>query len=298
MPTCGFINATGSRQRSRPAQALAPRVCVATRAGTLALYALTPSTASGDAGAAQGESAPGVAEAASGADSGEWQAELLKELPVCRPLQHFRERQLSPRSMAASARPRVMASPRLGPAASPRAGYALASPRASVGSFDASALSPRVSSEEAAAAEAAKWLSQVETATHAPMEVPIWHCPQLSFHTYPDSMRGQDINDALRAGATIAGCKTISVSRPERASDQVHYDGAESLSGALGTAVDEDRCERPARPAARPGPTGTRAPPSLIVAPAWGNIGDQPTVEHISAVGTGLEHVDEDWVKA
>jgi hypothetical protein len=139
------------------------------------------------------------------------------------------------------------------------------------------------------------------------MDVPIWHCPQLSFYTYPASVNSQDLNESNRAGKFIPGCKHIDIIHPERPSDQVHCHGDKQLSelfvGALGTAVDDTVRARPAiaqAPQHEPGQTTAQAPPSLVVAPAWGNINGKQEVdlEPLSVVGTVLEDVEEDWVKA
>lgn len=340
MPNCGFLGtASGSRRPSAPSPAAcASRMCVATRAGTVAFYSLSPSAPS-DAGSTSaartsGAAADGVARATS--EPSEGQAVLQKEVHICRQLRHFVERRWSPSDLDAApspqspraASPAAMSSrsspvlgprdrrssPTLGPhsnpmAASPRLGPRAASPFARAASpfgRGSRAASPaRGTSEDGSAsstaAEHSKWLSQVETATHVPMEVALWQCPQLLFHTYPTSADTADINEALRAGKNIAGCKTLEVSRPERPSDRVQYDAISDTSkeqlsmlfvGALGSTVDAGVREGPSA-------TGSRRGPAVTLAPAWGAIGEHTggSLEQIDGIGSGLEDLEEDWLK-
>lgn len=126
LPKCGFLapekpGSGGTTAKSRGDSG--HRMYVATRAGAIALYSLNAGPAQGNlgAGAMSGAGAAGAAggagadagavgfevigaeESAEGADmspaageSGEWHAQLMREVRFCRPLRHFAERRLTP----------------------------------------------------------------------------------------------------------------------------------------------------------------------------------------------------------
>jgi len=343
------------------------RMYVATRAGTQALYSISPGPPDGNARASS--SAATVAGSGGGQatftkdEGSEWQAVLTKEVYTCRPFRHFKEQRLSPQDLGvAPAVPRRAASPSRTPsrAASPGpvSAFDVISPRASpllrprpspllgprtsplLGASPgvrSPTLGPRTFPDEPAggggAAETSKWLSSVETATHVPTEVPLWLCPQLSFHAYPTAMPTADLRARLRSGRAVPGRRRIAISRLERPGDSVQFDGSSAspgreerlsrlVDGALGTAVYDFRTASPARVRASPSdrpregstdasvlevgqpPTGMGA--AVAVAPAWGVIADQyrgghevgGSLEQVDGIGTGLEEVEEDWLKA
>jgi len=352
MPKCGFLGLAQQSASSR-------RMYVATRAGTLALYSISPGPSEGNARATS-SGATVVASGGSPAtftngEGSEWQAVLTKEVYTCRPFRHFKEQRLSPQDLGmVPASARRAASPSRTPsrAASPgpASAFDVVSPRASpllgprpspllgprtsplLGSRSPT-LGPRPSPDEPAggggAAETSKWLSSVETATHVPTEVPLWLCPQLSFHAYPTAIPTADLHTRLRSGRAVPGCRRIAISRLERPGDTVQFDGSSAspgreerlsrlVDGALGTAVNDFRTASPSRVAARLSegprdgslfeagrpPTGMGA--AVAVAPAWGVIADQHrggleaggSLEQVDGIGTGLEEVEEDWLKA
>lgn len=296
-------------------------------------------TAAGGASAAAGNSAGST-------ESGDWQAVLCNELHVCRQLRHFKECRLTPRDLGlrSSRASSPLPSPRCR-AASGSGGFVLsgdavegvgawsraASPASGTGTPGRGSMtpklraqSPRVASSSpspaqrfpgecagGALAENSKWLAQVETVTSVPSEVPLWLCPQLSFHAYPETLPHGELNRRLRAGQLVDGRRRIEVIRPERPGEGVRYDGAslpgdERLSllfgGALGAAVDDSSgsvavfAGAPVpgaaasgvwRPGEQPfgdcGVLGTDAAgfggggrassgPSVTVAPAWGSL--------------------------
>lgn len=168
-------------------------------------------------------------------------------------------------------------------------------------------------------------------ATHVPVEVPLWLCPQLSFHTYLASAPCTEINAALRVGRRIAAKRTIPVRRPERPGDDVRLDGGsaspgseERLSKALGAAVGAVPVIVPATSSSVASrgaddwldSSNSVAMASVSVAPAWGAIAEQHrdgrgasgniffehtfehSLEQADGVGSGLETVEEDWLKA
>jgi hypothetical protein len=351
MPQCGFVNMSQSRRATLNSRPLCSRICVASRMGTLALYALSPSMpsdaspgiagTSGPVGASGDSIVPGQRSGAG--ENSEWQATLTKEVKFCRPLQHFRERRYSQiELMRPSSRPQspqlFFAMPELGikdledktspwtspllqplpsPRASPHLGpKAMPSPRASphVGPRASPRLlrSASPGPEDAFSIEPSKWLSQAETTTYAPSDVPIWHCPQLAFQTYPACMEVAELNATLRSGNRILNCKELVVSRPERPSDRVHCDGVERLPelfvGALGSTVDDssassrEHLEHLVGSQSRKSATvlAAKRAPALVVAPAWGSIRGKHggNLEQEDGIGSGLEDLEEDWVKA
>lgn len=263
MPQCGFLG--GGRGRE-----VRPRLYVATRDGNVALYSLSP-------GAPHSEQAD------------EWLAMLAGEVRACRPLRHFTERRLSyadglreaspPRSRASS--PRPQASSPLRRSASPRARSPDRSDRAE------------------------RWLSQVETATHMPVDVPLWMCPQLSFCLHPQTEGTSDvINARLRRGEALLG-SAVSISRPAHPS--VRYDSMqdeEQLSRLIGGAMGGQTVARASVSASSrnfPPADAQVSGRTVTLAPAWGAIGNDAvgsSLEQVDGVGMGLEHVQEDWVKA
>lgn len=363
MPQCGFLSHERPSGAVRPSSAqsrdLCPRMYVATRAGEIALYSLVPagpSSSPGAAGSSQGAAQATPAGAAAGPSGGnssenEWQAVLAKEFQACRPLRHFSERRLNQQDLggagrrsshAGAALPEIpaasddcpvgpseglrAASPMLGPRdASPGPGHGLgpqaASPRTSI-----RAASPSYdSSGDCPGPEANPWLSQVETATHVPVDVPLWLCPQLSFRFHNSDASPSELNAALRSGQVPPGSRRIAVSRPERPSDGVRYDGASApseerlsqlIGGALSAAQSAPAASRVSGPSsqlssAQAASSGGFAPASrsgavVTVGEAWGAIGEQgdpgalehTSLEQVDGIGVGLEHVDEDWVKA
>lgn len=430
MPQCGFVSGAASRQSAASSQRPAgPRLCVATRAGTLAYYSLHPSASSGDPATGKpvlerASSGSSPTSSSVGGDTGEWQAVLVKEVPVCRPLRHFVERKLglrdlggsglgsaatlppgppsplvgpavlspdpnylsgsgaarrasspeaaaammSPRAITSAASPKLLAvrSPSLGPQPGPRLTRlgprsSSVGPRAASPGSTRAPRSPALAASSTAAAsgarrdslgapgasttgttgaavaggggaESTRWLSQVETATHVPMEVTVWCSPQLSFETYPAAVCGEEVNASLRYGMRISGCTPLAVSRPELPSDRVHYgsrgpgdleDGrlSELVVGALGSTVGSVAAGAgasgsiegvtlgppqdggaPSRTHGWESPGGApgRRQPALTMAPPWGAIGQQEggTLEQCHGIGTGLEDVEEDWLKA
>ncbi|CAK0884023.1 unnamed protein product [Prorocentrum cordatum] len=174
------------------------------------------------------------------------------------------------------------------------------------------------------------WASEVETATHAPVEVPLWLCPQLSFHTYPAGARPGDLNAALRSGQAVGGRRKLVMSRPPRLGEgyDVQYrgrgvacagGGQERLSDALGAAVSQAAASP--RGGGQPGSAlGARSPlgeepveelrtaaAEVTMAPAWGAVGylGVGSVEdaggnllQADGVGCGMEEVVEDWLTA
>lgn len=363
-PQCGFLSAsqasggapaaasaaavgrsssstTGGGASSMAARSGAcPRMYVATRAGTLALYSLVPGSpregnAHAGAGHVGGSAAAAAAPGGGGsegcaADTGELRAVLTKEVRVCRPFKHFVECRpsphdlgicapLSPAHTVAPSSPKLP-SPRDTPPlcpSSPMSGTRAASPKPVSGASNPvlgrstaeDASSAGVNGNATPAMEFSKWSSQIETATHVPMEVALWLSPQLSFYSYPASVRSCELNRALRAGEAVPDCKRIAVSRPERLGDRIHYFGApapseerlsELFGGALGAAVDD--APQPTAPVA----TSRRR--ELAVAPAWGSIGDPHalasgacggSLEQADGIGPGLaEDLEEDWLRA
>ncbi|CAE8616596.1 unnamed protein product [Polarella glacialis] len=366
MPQCGFLtpalsSSSGRAVSSQPRDAC-PRMYVATRSGTLALYSLSPGSSSSStspgssfAGQESGGVVAGSAASGPGGSSGpesaqEWQAVLTKEVHTCRPFRHFTERRFSPWDLGSAptpggrpsspprgamsgencqraSRPRLgsqasprlgsQASPVLGPRASPILGprspplgprSASPAPSALPGGLLFSEELPSAVATASSSTEPSKWLSSVEMATHVPMEVPIWICPQLSFHAYPAGLPRAELNAMLREGRPIPGRRKIPVSRPERPGDGVRYGGGtpsadaeEQLSrlfdGALGAAVDDARWLPSGRGSARSQAAGSirtdesvavtardggqpsavsgtesQRSASLAVAPAWGSI--------------------------
>lgn len=276
MPQCGFLGlaqnvASTGRSGCQPKEPW-PRMYVATRAGMLALYSLAPEVSS---------------------QEGEWQATLVREVRTCRPFRHFTERKLN-----------------LG---AQRAGEVHLGASASA-SASASAASPKPSPRGEPPQEPSKWLSAVEMATHVPLEVPLWLCPQLKFFAYPADMPNDEICAALREGRAVEGRRRIHISRPSR--DGVRYDmdssspGAEDrlsrlFGGALGATMEEPHQAEGARGGSR----ATAAPKGqavLSVGSAWGAISEQHlgsvvgdlSLEQPDGTGSGLEEVDEDWLKA
>jgi len=271
--------------------------------------ASAPLTGSPDARA----SSPGPAGAADAAGSSR-----------CPPLAAWASPQLGPQ-----------ASPVLGPRASPSLGPCARSPVLAPRSGEA--VARHAAPEDApggtpGSSEPSKWLSSVEMSTHVPMEVPLWLSPQLSFHSYPANVPRSELNTALRAGQAIPGRRRIVVSRPERPGEGVRYDGGanspgreERLSrlfgGALGAAVDDvpasttvaaapprglTAAAAGAASAATAGSSTGRMPAAVAVGPAWGAISEQHlggfatggSLEQVDGIGTGLEEVEEDWLKA
>eukprot|EP00931_Biecheleriopsis_adriatica_P103219 TRINITY_DN78087_c0_g1_i1.p1 TRINITY_DN78087_c0_g1~~TRINITY_DN78087_c0_g1_i1.p1 ORF type:complete len:820 (-),score=159.99 TRINITY_DN78087_c0_g1_i1:115-2574(-) len=362
MPKCGFFIPTPASGRSSQPRDTCPRMYVATRAGTLALYSLNPGKQASPSSSFAGEPGPaGAAAASQGAgstaegSSQEWQATLLKEMHTCRTLRHFTERRLSPgdfvasqagqagarapspppRSTAAAsgdalsgsrASPRLQAqaSPRLGPAPGPR------SPQ--LGPRPGSP-GPAETAEDASSSGPSKWLSYAETATHVPVEVPIWMCPQLTFHTYPTAAERSDLKATLHWGRSVSGRRRICISRPERLGRAVRCDSGgasadaeEHLSrlvgGALGTAVDENVQLSRARAsglgregagkglgASSPEEDAELRPRASVTLPteAWGQLADSSDasgqevtagLQQMDGIGACLEEVEEDWLKA
>lgn len=93
----------------------------------------------------------------------------------------------------------------------------------------------------------------------------------------------------------------------------MHYDGvsianADRLSelfvGALQSTVDDTHSERDGVPSRAPDPSGLETPtsrtPALVVAPAWGAIGEQQggSLEQENGIGSGLDELEEEWLKA
>lgn len=189
--------------------------------------------------------------------------------------------------------------------------------------------SPRSAGRSSTAGvEPSRWLSQVELKTHVPREVPLWLCPQLTFHTYSADALSEEVNAELRSGGVPANRRRVAITRQERPEDGVQYNGTpvsdERLSrlfgGALdarvgegeavvgGSSVAAPQQQAQARPAAvrtppfRPAPGGG----SLSLAPAWGALGGtqhlgssfEGSLEPLNGVTDGLEVVEEDWLKA
>jgi len=339
MPQCGFLTLQPLGLRSSQPREC-PRMYVATRAGTLALYSLAPGSGRN----------PEQGAAASGASTGEeWQATLLKEVHACRPFRHFTERRLSagdlgppgstpgqlrapspsrsgpmdaPNQRASSRQASPLgprASPAMGPAGSPRLGPRPASPSL-LAPLGLSGIAP----EDSLLNGPSKWLSAAETATHVPTEVPIWICPQLSFHAYPAATKRSELKAALRHGRAVTGRRKICISRPERPGDAVRYDGGtpsadgeERLSrlfgGALGAMMDEPPgpCTTTDKAGASEGgeasiPVQSRPQASVVVSEAWGQLHSSKTANgeekasllQMDGVGACLEEVEEDWLKA
>eukprot|EP00933_Yihiella_yeosuensis_P052309 TRINITY_DN50341_c0_g1_i1.p1 TRINITY_DN50341_c0_g1~~TRINITY_DN50341_c0_g1_i1.p1 ORF type:complete len:514 (-),score=85.73 TRINITY_DN50341_c0_g1_i1:59-1423(-) len=362
MPQCGFLAPSQSSSGGMSSLNAPPRMYVATRAGTLMLYTLTPSTSSSSP---PGEGSSSSGAGSSGGDfssSSEWQAVLTKEVHTCRPFRHFTEKRLgqgdlggstgtaglrhpSPGRMSGDGTNSQRASPRLMPQASPGLGPRSpplvpsrpgSPPQIEELKLPPSGVGSRPGGANAAAA-ASKWLSAAEMASHVPPEVPIWLCPQLSFHAYPADQTRADLNASLRDGRQVPGRKRIAVSRPTRPGDSVRYDGGspsadneERLSqlfgGALGAAVDDGiplsapkpgriSQESPANGAhcsVQPSRTdgGRLSVPTVAVGQAWGSIGPKPlqagasldveemNLQQNDGVGSVLEEVEEDWLKA
>jgi len=276
IPQCAFL-------ATRRVGSTAPRMYIVTRAGALALYSL-PADAVNE----------------------ERQAVLKKEVHVFRPLTHFSERRL-PSTGARTATPEVPAddprvltlgpwsererqesplgspwgSPRMSPAASPRIGPS-ASPL--MGPWASPILGPQtpqrshVGSRADESVASSKWIAQVEMTTCRAKEVPVWLCPQLTFHSYPP-LPCAEINESLRAGEALPG-KRIAVSRRQQPGD-----------GRFDT---------------REAPMRT---PSMTIVSAWGAIGGiyeqnlegvvNSSLEQLDGSGSVIDNVeDEDWVKA
>lgn len=369
MPQCAFLSHEKPSGAIWPSSAqsrdLCPRMYVATRAGDIALYSLVPACPASSPGAAGSSqsvsqvSPPGSAARPSGSNpsESEWQAVLSKEFQACRPLRHFSERRLNQQELSGTSRrssyggqgtalPEMLAASDDSPAgpseglraASPMMGPRAASPGPSQG-LGPLAASPRSSIRAASPSydsggdgpgpEANPWLSQVETATHVPVEVPLWLSPQLSFRFHSSDASPAEINAAVRAGRVLPGSRRIAVSRPERPSDGVRYEGASApseerlsqlIGGALSTAQNMPQntpaasCPSgpsPQHSSARPVSSGGFAPAIrsgavVTVGEAWGAIGEpsgepgalDTSLEQVDGIGVGLEHVDEDWVKA
>lgn len=220
------------------------------------------------------------------------------------------------------------ASPLLGPRASPFLGSRAASPGPGVQAASPGPGEAVGAAGAAAAEDVQRWLSQVETSTHVPLEVPLWLCPQLSFHTYPDSVPAHELNEALRIGAAPveAHCRRrVVVRRPDRPGDRVRYDGvsrpgeerlSELFGGALEAAVGSGSLDAVTSSEALQGfvsaPLGYaagRALPAVALAPAWGSIAEQLqfvedddaadgcNLAQVDGVGAGLEFVEEDWLQ-
>lgn len=369
MPQCSFLSLA---QPTAPARAgtsaqhdICPRMYVATRTGTLALYSLSPGgPAHSSSHSGQSGSSAGSAQASSAGDSA-WQAGLTTEVHFCRAFRHFTERRLSPRDFETDAYTSRPLSPRLGPTdssghrASPRLQSWHASPgmrpsspplglragHASPGLRPSSPpLGPRAGSpgplaplgmpglasdveQSQTSTGPSKWLAFAETATHVPVEVPIWMCPQLSFHAYPSSTPRSELKVMLRQGGLAPGRKRISISRPGRPGDTVRYDGGASSSdaeerlsrlfgGALGTAMDEgplptaerDACKKLTAASASSSKTFPEPRPNatVTVADAWGQLAYssaapatiQANLQPMDGTGACLEEVEDDWLKA
>lgn len=305
MPQCGFLSVSQSvlsigRSGSRDPW---PRMYVATRAGTLALYSLTPPSAP-----------PGAS-----SEPLEWQAVLAREFHTCRAFRHFTERRLNLRDLAPlGGQSRARASTCEEPVPGSHAFYA--SPRLS--SQASPTLGPkdlRAPSPEAAPRvfeEPSKWLSAVEMATHVPVEVPLWLCPQLSFFAYPVAMPRGQLCTALREGQCVPGRRRLLISRPERPGDGVRYDafasspGAEErLSRLFGGALGASLGAPQGNSAVTEGPrrslqasASVRAA-SISVGSAWGAIQEQHlthqgdlSLEQPHGIGSALD-VEEDWLR-
>eukprot|EP00930_Biecheleria_cincta_P031954 TRINITY_DN22167_c0_g1_i1.p1 TRINITY_DN22167_c0_g1~~TRINITY_DN22167_c0_g1_i1.p1 ORF type:complete len:829 (+),score=116.26 TRINITY_DN22167_c0_g1_i1:241-2727(+) len=373
MPQCSFLTLAQPTAPARGTSSqhdICPRMYVATRTGTLAMYSLSPS------GPAHSSSAPGQtrssgsAQASLAGDSAsrEWHAGLVTEVHFCRAFRHFTERRLSPRDFETDGYTSRPLSPRTGPAdmsghrASPRLQSWNASPglrpsspplgprsaHASPGLRPSSPpLGPRAGSPppltllrmpglaseveqsqpSTHSTEPSKWLAFAETATHMPVEVPIWMCPQLSFHAYPSSTPRSELKVMLRQGRQASGRKRISITRPDRPGDTVRYDGGASsadaeerlsrlFGGALGTAMDQGPLPMAERndcknlnaasassskdfPEPRPNAT-------VIVAEAWGQLAYssatpatvEANLQPMDGIGACLEEVEDDWLKA
>lgn len=325
LPQCCFLSsssqtAPSTTGRSSPRPWDAPRLCVVTRAGTLALYTLSP-TALPTAGVQP--------------DPAEWQALLTKEVRICRPLRHFTERRirdtaplpgpsrgrsgslgdasqalpgpeagaqritLGPWAMGSSPS-QSTASPLLGPRKSPGIGPRSPplGPRSGPGDPLEAEESPPLPHEPS------KWLSALEVSTHVKQEVPIWLSPQLTFHAYPRGMARDEISLKLREGQVIPGSQRLQISRPDKPGEGVRYEGGTStpdseerlsrlFGGAMGSRVDGMPL------AVQPPPP---RPATVSVGPAWGVIGE-PEQDQVSELrlleAAGMEpELDEDWLKA
>jgi len=102
LPKCGFLNhlkpSASGRSTVLQSRSAYPRMYIATRAGSLALYSLCPPNASSSAQRTGAAAAPANSvNPASFVENTEWQAMLAKEDYVCRLLRHFSERRLSSR---------------------------------------------------------------------------------------------------------------------------------------------------------------------------------------------------------
>mmetsp|Transcript_82943 Transcript_82943/g.231354 ORF Transcript_82943/g.231354 Transcript_82943/m.231354 type:complete len:886 (-) Transcript_82943:97-2754(-) len=233
-------------------------------------------------------------------------------------------------SPEASPRPSPVLRPLASPTLGPRATGSWQQPWASPQLGPRRSLSPPAHAAHEEPADTQRWLSQVETSTHVPVEVPVWLCPQLSFHTYPSTSSADELNAALRTGAEIPGRARVAVKRPERPGEGVRYGAASALGeerlsqlfgGAIGAALDDAPATAPSVPssgsaAARStmanedvcGGGGEmesqlgcqaatsparRAVPVVAIAPAWGAIAEQrPLDEDDECGGPNLAQVD------
>ncbi|CAE7520969.1 ATG18G [Symbiodinium natans] len=243
-----------------------PWIYVATRAGSLTVYSLhsAPSTAS--------HTSADLGECGDGGAPEEWSTCLQRENRICRPLRHFNERRLSARDGETSAR---ATGPSKGPS-SPREarGSQRASPR------QAADLSPATTTRSTRSDEGvSKWLAFAETATHLPIQIPLWLCPQLRIFAYPDTSR-DELNASLRAGQMVPGRREMEISRSEHPGETVLYHSQAAagdelrqlFGGALGAAVDE-----------------ASAGPQLSVSGGW-----PPRL----GSSDSREDAEDDWVKA
>lgn len=305
-PKCGLLGPTPSGKN------LEPRLFVVSRAGTLALYSMSPSSAGMPRGSNSTPPHVGAACATTKSTEGDWQAVLTKEVSVCRP---HRERRMVPqdasrvcsgaqfasgagRSISFSSMPNsqtldnastwgTVCSPWASPAHSP------ASPPLGLAS--------RLGSDDAGET----WLSQVETKTHVLVQVPIWHCPMLSFYMHPTSTTCDELDNVVRQGKAGSGRVLVAVSPPQQ-----DHDGCVNsiaIEGALNAAVFESPCRRMGdAPLVVPASPVTSAIPkaggTIQVAPAWESIsigqhaGTFGGLDHVDVVGSGLDHIEDDWI--
>jgi len=339
MPKCGFLSPSPPSSSNRSAAQLrdaCPRMYVATRAGSLALYSLSPAVVMASAAGTGGTE--GECEAACpGIDGGEWHAYLTKEVMFCRPLRQFTEHKLNLgefSSGASSSRSRrnsdTLSSPRVPVSTSAPQSPCLApvepaihrpSPELGPKSVPCRPCTPSL--DDAASAlgnatgancsEPSKWLSSVELTTHAPRDVPLWLCPQLSFFTYPGNVSANAVNAQIRSGCLLLGRKSMPVARVEQPGEVVSYNIGTSqsidceehlarhLGGALGSSAQNGVARRPvtlgpsdmiaASAAACAGPVNGH--PSVSVAAAWTSCDDRPQADCQK-----WEEVEDDWLKA
>eukprot|EP00929_Paragymnodinium_shiwhaense_P038862 TRINITY_DN20479_c0_g1_i1.p1 TRINITY_DN20479_c0_g1~~TRINITY_DN20479_c0_g1_i1.p1 ORF type:complete len:789 (-),score=122.29 TRINITY_DN20479_c0_g1_i1:709-3075(-) len=325
-PKCGFQSvssaaggghgSSSASTRSHPEVHM--RLQIASFVGSVSQFSLSPAppATSATSSARPGPNATGVGGGClHESETIELQHKLVRETPICRTLTHFTERRLElAGQQAGQPGGSLLPSPR--GARSPRGVSSMAA--------ESQDLQRQTSSD----ADAHVWLSQAETATHAPLDVPLWLCPLLSFHTFAETLPRHEINSTLRAGCEVPRRTKLCIKRPERLAEAVRYDGvsapgeerlSELFGGAIQAAVHasssrtattpygRDRCGSLSHGSVLAGATSAGGPPdkprgSVSLVPAWGTI--DGVASHISEaepevelLGPPIDSIDDDWIK-